>query len=924
MMNKEKIISLSLVGAIGLGSCMPAMAMQASNEPAAENNIGNSLEISQSSRLTAMEVDEDNGMEISKDDSIEKLGKEIEKLNEKIEEAKEGIHKELGSIFDVVRVNAGIKRAEIERGKLYELQHKEVDAKLEEASAKRDAIEEEKKECLAKIEEAIKNCAHWAEVRNIFSKSFAELGEKVKEHFAKIAEEGEPEEIKEVREHLATAEKVIKESIENFAKLEKEAREHLAKIEEERGEPEVIEEARKYLAELQETRKDLTELEEVRKRLSVIEVAIKEAIEGKREDLAKLEETKEILLKSLAELEEKTSEHVEILCEYLDKAIEKANKEFDELNAKAKEEHEKIDTAMKNKIEELRNIKDEAENKEETICGEIINILEQKQAELVANFEAIKEEKDPEKKEEKIKNLKEKISELGKICFEIPNRLNNIKEFIEKFISLQKIEIIISKLDKIYQEHETNYIKKICNIRDEYGTNYRALHLDGDEKYINYKTSENLDKTYDEINKECDEYRNKVNELRYKIVVYGKKEEIKAETYQALWNCYDKLTLQPEVDDLFKEIFGENFGLLENMSNQLKRAIRESNKADITWREARKKYAQTDKEYDEALSEHVRVGCVQRKIEREISEKMEELIKALHISCFGVAERCNEDVDKQYEECMELDERLMQIEDNIEKAIDEFDKIKDEAWTQVVTAEVHAGEVAEADNNQAVAVAGAAGGKYKKEELTNEEVRKRALAMLRVTRIYKDELTKGLTDEQLANEELVCKIMKERVQAKIEEEERYEKALKVIEELKKADDGAIEVHAGEAADDDDQVEADNNQAEVDAYEADDDDDDDDNQAVAVAGAAGGKYKKEELTNEEVRKRALAMLRVTRIYKDELTKGLTDEQLANEELVCKTMKERVQAKIEAEERYEEAIKAIEALKRADDDETEVVL
>ena len=67
-----------------------------------------------------------------------------------------------------------------------------------------------------------------------------------------------------------------------------------------------------------------------------------------------------------------------------------------------------------------------------------------------------------------------------------------------------------------------------------------------------------------------------------------------------------------------------------------------------------------------------------------------------------------------------------------------------------------------------------------------------------------------------------------------------------------------------------------------------------------------------------------MLRVTRIYKDELTKGLTDEQLANEELVCKTMKERVQAKIEAEERYEEAIKAIEALKRADDDETEVVL
>ena len=658
MMNKEKIISLSLVGAIGLGSCMPAMAMQASDEPAAENNIGNSLEISQSSKLTAMEVDEDNGMKISKDDSIEKLGKKIEELNAEIEEAKGKIRGELDGIFDVVRDNAAIKMAEIDRGKLYEQQHQEVNAKLEEASAKRDAIEAEKTECLYTIEKAIEDCADWAKVRNILSKSFAEL--------------------------------------------EKEAGEHLAKIEEERGEPEAIEEARKYLAELQETEKDLSELEEDSKHLSVIEVAIKEAIEGKREDLAELEKTKEIFLTLLAELEEKASEHVERLREYLNKGIEKANKEFDELRAKAKEEHVKIETAKENEIEELKKIKEEAESKEKTICEQIINRLEQKQVELLANFEAIEEEKDPEKKEEKIKNLEEKISELGTICFEIPNRLNYIKEFIEKFISLQKIEIISSKLDKIYKEHWNNYLHKIYDMERECGINYSALHLNGNEKYINQKTSENLDKTYDEINKECDEYRKKIYELRHKVLVYESREKIKAEIYQALWNCYDKLTLQPEVYDLFKEIFGDNFELIGNMSNELKGTMEELNKAHIAWEDAWKKYAKTDEEYVVALRrKYVEVECVKGEIERKINKKMEKLIEALHISYFGVTERCNEDVDKQYKECMELVEQLMQIEGKIKEEIDEFDKIESEAWTQVLAAKAADGNQAEADDNQA-------------------------------------------------------------------------------------------------------------------------------------------------------------------------------------------------------------------------------
>ena len=56
MMNKEKIISLSLAGAIGLGSCMPAMAMQASDVPAGRNSLGSSLGSSQTSEENNVEV----------------------------------------------------------------------------------------------------------------------------------------------------------------------------------------------------------------------------------------------------------------------------------------------------------------------------------------------------------------------------------------------------------------------------------------------------------------------------------------------------------------------------------------------------------------------------------------------------------------------------------------------------------------------------------------------------------------------------------------------------------------------------------------------------------------------------------------------------------------------------------------------------
>ena len=55
MMHKQKIISLTLAGAISVGSCMPAMAMQASNAPIGRSGFGISFGSSQSNTINIKE-----------------------------------------------------------------------------------------------------------------------------------------------------------------------------------------------------------------------------------------------------------------------------------------------------------------------------------------------------------------------------------------------------------------------------------------------------------------------------------------------------------------------------------------------------------------------------------------------------------------------------------------------------------------------------------------------------------------------------------------------------------------------------------------------------------------------------------------------------------------------------------------------------
>ena len=55
MMNKQKIISLTLAGAIGLGSCVPAMAMQASDAPVGGSSFGSS-QISEKGNIATLKA----------------------------------------------------------------------------------------------------------------------------------------------------------------------------------------------------------------------------------------------------------------------------------------------------------------------------------------------------------------------------------------------------------------------------------------------------------------------------------------------------------------------------------------------------------------------------------------------------------------------------------------------------------------------------------------------------------------------------------------------------------------------------------------------------------------------------------------------------------------------------------------------------
>ena len=130
MMHKQKIISLTLAGAIGLGSCMPAMAVNTA--PAAKSSFGGSLGISQN-----------NATNTSKKDVLGKLREdELEQLEKEILETKQKVIDGIAEIINIVRYNATTVSCEIIEKEAKE-QHEELNKELKKADIERNRICEE-------------------------------------------------------------------------------------------------------------------------------------------------------------------------------------------------------------------------------------------------------------------------------------------------------------------------------------------------------------------------------------------------------------------------------------------------------------------------------------------------------------------------------------------------------------------------------------------------------------------------------------------------------------------------------------------------------------------------------------------------------------------------------------------------------------
>ncbi len=261
MMNKEKIISLSLVGAIGLGSCMPAMAAKTDGEPDAKKVcLGSSLGSSQSGAINNMEdVYEDTKRKIEEvlENITTTIHGNILAEGEIIKEEAEKQHK---------KVDEAVKKAVIERNEIYRVGEKRLEeleeeignpAKLEEITEEYlVTIEKKATEHIAKLEKEIGDREKLEEIKKVLSKFITEL-EVTKENLEEIKEaveeNGNSAELEEIRkiilESFITLEEKTNEDLKNLYKeiIEiklKEADENLKQIQKEAKEQrEVIEQA---------------------------------------------------------------------------------------------------------------------------------------------------------------------------------------------------------------------------------------------------------------------------------------------------------------------------------------------------------------------------------------------------------------------------------------------------------------------------------------------------------------------------------------------------------------------------------------------------------------------------------------------------------------------------------------------------------
>ena len=570
MMNKEKIISLTLAGAISLGSCLPAMAANTDNTLVNRNNIGGS----QSSMLPAMEVDkennieidEDNNMEIDGNDNNECLKEELNNLNEKIAEAKIRVEEELNSIYNHASSNALAKRKITEEKA--EKQHKEIDKKIEKAVMKKNKIHDEEEKRFEEVEATIN-------------------------------------------------------------KKREEAKKHLAKLEE-----------KEYF------------LEPARKKIKI--------------DCGETN-------KHLAELEATVEKEYEEAKKYFEEVTKKADEDLEKVQEEAKKQHEEIDKAIADKLTEINDTVGDVEKELNTISEKIFGTFEKKQSELAIAVKEIEEEKDLEKKEEKIKNFKEEIVKFSDVCINLPNTLKALGELAEKYITYKKAREITKNIynsrnfDDYYHELITIFQKTEQNHNRLNSKKYRKYNLG--EKFYKYENA-----IFSEIDAKCEHFEKMYNILHYieNNCIYGLGEPFYNTFDEALDNLGSKLKKYPAVCCLLKEIFGENFEHLVQAGIAYTTAVEEDEEKYDT---------------DEILK-------------TDFIEAFEKIITTYNISYFNIIEESGINIENNYEEFIKQSNRLPKIKIDIEKLTNIFNKMvaaAEEAKTVI--------EAAEVDDNQAEVMA---------------------------------------------------------------------------------------------------------------------------------------------------------------------------------------------------------------------------
>ncbi len=180
MMNKEKIISLSLVGAISLGSCTPAMAVKTDGRTNGRRGCGSSLGSSQSGAI--------NNVEDVNEDIHGQAKKDFEDAKRKIEEVKRIVGEALGDIRTTMCADILAERKIIEE--VAKERHKEIDEAVKKTAMENEEIDDKEWKHFERKRAANEEC------------------EKAEEYFEEVTKEAD-ENLKQIQKEAKEQHEVI-------------------------------------------------------------------------------------------------------------------------------------------------------------------------------------------------------------------------------------------------------------------------------------------------------------------------------------------------------------------------------------------------------------------------------------------------------------------------------------------------------------------------------------------------------------------------------------------------------------------------------------------------------------------------------------------------------------------------------------------